>query len=104
MSGFRQLAPLCDTLPPWSLEDGTLALFRSPIPGPVGAAAAPEPGQADAPWWCTTLLLQPDVRYLFNSCRNPQRGLSEADYAQAADALGVEVAAIKAVAEVETAG
>lgn len=118
MSGFRQLGPLCGDATPASLDDGTLGLLRSPIPGPVGAASpwaaasgspwgwtpATEPGPADPPWWCTTVLLLPDVRYLFNSCRNPERGLSETDYAQAATDLGVEVAAIKAVAEVETAG
>ena len=108
MSGFRQLGPLCSEAAPGSLEDGTLALFRSPIPGPVGTVSAwssvADPGPADTPWWCSTLLLLPDVRYLFNSCRNPERGLSETDYAQAATDLGVEVAAIKAVAEVETAG
>lgn len=115
MSGFRPLGPLCSEAAPGSLDDGTLALFRSPIPGPVGAASpwaaaspwgstpATQPDGADTPWWCATLLL-PDVRYLFNSCRNPERGLSEADYVQAAADLGVEVAAIKAVAEVETAG
>lgn len=34
----------------------------------------------------------------------PQRGISEADYAAAARRLGVDVAAVKAVAEVEAAG
>lgn len=106
MSAFRQPGPTCDaTAPaPWRLDDGTLGLLRSPIPGPVGMSIAPEQSQADTPWWCPALSLLPDVRYLFNSCRNPERGLSEADYAQAAATLGVETAAIKAVAEVETAG
>ena len=115
MSGFRQPGPTCNDTAPGLLDDGTLGLLRTPLPGPVGAASpwgsaasspwtsATEPATADTPWWCPTLLL-PDVRYLFNSCRNPERGLSEADYVQAAADLGAEVAAIKAVAEVETAG
>lgn len=47
---------------------------------------------------------EPDIEFLFNSCRNPTHGLSEGDFATAATTLGVEVAAIKAVAEVETSG
>lgn len=104
MSAFRQPGPTCDATAPWQLDDGTLGLLRSPMPGPVGMSIALEQSQADTPWWCPTRSLLPDVRYLFNSCRNPERGLTEANYAQAAEALGVEVAAIKAVAEVETAG
>lgn len=46
----------------------------------------------------------PDVSFLFRMCLNPVRGISEKDYADNAALLGVEVAAIKAVAEVETSG
>ncbi len=35
---------------------------------------------------------------------NPQKGLSESDFQQAANALGVDIAAVKAVAEVESRG
>lgn len=44
------------------------------------------------------------LSFLFVSCLNPKQGLSDKDYQQAADTLQVEVAAIKAVAEVETSG
>lgn len=66
MSGLRPLGPLCSESPPGSLDDGTLALQRSPVPGPVGASApwaaasawgstpATEPGPADPPWWLAT--------------------------------------------------
>ena len=116
MSGFRQPGPTCSDTTPWRLDDGTLGLLRTPLPGPVGAASpwgsssaspwasATEPAAAETPWWCPAPPLQPDVRYLFNSCRNPERGLTDADYVQAAATLGAEVAAIQAVAEVETAG
>ena len=42
------------------------------------------------------------MSFLFNQCLNPARGLTEANYAEAAKSLGVEVAVIKAVAEVES--
>ncbi|MGN6655342.1 MAG: N-acetylmuramidase family protein [Rhodanobacter sp.] len=46
----------------------------------------------------------PDVSFLFRMCLNPKRGIGAQDYADAAALLGVEVAAIQAVAKVETAG
>lgn len=46
----------------------------------------------------------PDVSFLFRMCLNPTRGISAQDYADAAALLGVEVAAIQSVADVETAG
>jgi hypothetical protein len=42
--------------------------------------------------------------FLFLQCRNPRVGLSEEDYADAAEELEAEVAAIRAVAQVETMG
>jgi len=46
----------------------------------------------------------PRLEFLFQNRLNPARGLSEEDYAIAARTLDVDVASIKAVAEVETAG
>lgn len=46
----------------------------------------------------------PDVSFLFRMCLNPRVGLTDQDFADAAAGLGVEVAAIKAVAEVEAPG
>lgn len=51
-----------------------------------------------------TAVVEADVGVLFNSCRNPTRGLTDEDYKTAAETLKVEVAAIKAVASVETKG
>jgi hypothetical protein len=45
-----------------------------------------------------------DVGFLFAQCRSPVTGLSDSDYSSAATSLGVEIAAIKAVADVETSG
>jgi hypothetical protein len=45
-----------------------------------------------------------DMSYLFRSCLNPARGIGDAAYEAAAASLGVDVATIKAVADVETAG
>ena len=47
---------------------------------------------------------EPDLNFLFTQCRNPVVGLTEADFKNAADSLNVEIAAIKAVADVETRG
>jgi N-acetylmuramidase len=47
---------------------------------------------------------QIDLSFLFNQCRAPKMGLSEDDYAAAAKELDVDVASIKAVALVESAG
>ena len=44
----------------------------------------------------------PDLAYLFVSCLAPNVGLTDSDYQKAADALKVEVAAVKAVAAVES--
>jgi hypothetical protein len=43
-----------------------------------------------------------DMAYLFTSCLNPTRGLSDSDYVSAAQYLGIEAAAVQAVAEVES--
>lgn len=47
---------------------------------------------------------EPDLLFLFTQCRNPSTGLNDADYQEAATSLGVEIAVIKAIAEVETNG
>jgi hypothetical protein len=44
----------------------------------------------------------PDLSYLFTRTLDPQRGLADDDFAAAADSLGIEVAMIKAVAQVES--
>jgi len=48
--------------------------------------------------------VEPDLGFLFMQCSNPGRGLTSEDFESAAVALDVEIAVIKAVAEVETAG
>jgi N-acetylmuramidase-like protein len=45
-----------------------------------------------------------DPTILFTARLQPTRGLSDADFGRAAAALGAEIAAVQAVAEVETAG
>lgn len=47
---------------------------------------------------------EPDLGFLFNQCLNPTRGLTADDYSTAASTLGVDVASIMTVAEVETSG
>jgi hypothetical protein len=64
-----------------------LAQWLNPTPGPVRVAAAPRPHFAG-----------PDVSFIFRQCLNPALGLSEVGYTEAVSSLGVEVAAIKAVA------
>lgn len=47
---------------------------------------------------------EPDVSFLFRMCLAPKQGLDLQSYARAATALGVDVAVIRAVADVETSG
>lgn len=102
MADFRVPGPVCREQQPWSIQDGTLALRVTPFPGTICAALS---------FFATTGQMnrdrtkrEPDLGFLFLQCSNPEMGLSEDDYSRAAVKLGVEVAAIKAVAKVETAG
>jgi hypothetical protein len=99
MAGYRLPGPVCGAQQPWSLLDGTLALWRLPAPGPVCVESsifrASAPLAVDA---------GSDLSFLFRSCLNPARGIGDDAYAAAATSLGVDVATIKAVADVETSG
>ena len=99
MAGYRLPGPICGEPQPWSLLDGTLALWRLPAPGPVcvdsPVCRAGAPLVVDA---------GSDLSFIFSSCLNPARGISDDAYAAAATSLGVDVATIKAVADVETSG
>jgi hypothetical protein len=44
----------------------------------------------------------PDLSYLFVQTLDPERGLTDDDFAAAAESLGIEVAMIRAVAQVES--
>jgi hypothetical protein len=84
-----------------NLADGTLALWLTTSPGPLNADS-----WRSTPWAINALERLPAAQldFLFQMCLNPCIGLSEEDYGQAAAELGVEVSAIKAIAEVETSG
>lgn len=99
MAGYRLPGPVCGEQQPWSLLDGTLALWRLPAPGPVCVASSIF--RASAP---LVVDAATDMSYLFRSCLNPARGIGDEAYAAAATSLGVDVATIKAVADVETSG
>jgi len=102
MANFRIPGPLFGTRLPWSIEDGTSPRCSMPHPGSICASSdnypIPVSGQL------RNLPRAIDLEFLFHECRSPQRGLSAADYAGAADQLKVDVAAIQAIAEVETSG
>lgn len=102
MSGARLPGATCGARDTWPLDGGTRALWWTPLPGVDGGLLLRLPPIAEQTLSCPVQV--PDVGFLFNSCRAPSRGLSDADYAQAAEELGVEVAAIRAVAAVESAG
>jgi hypothetical protein len=97
MSSYRIPGPVCGSSQPRPIDDGTLSRWLAPPLGPVCASS---------PLYAASLLTgaraDADVSFLFRQCLNPARGLSEADYADAAQSLGVEIAVIKAVAEVES--
>ena len=64
----------------------------APWTGPIAVASA------------TGAAAEPDLSFLFRMCLDPKRGLDQPSYESAASSLDVEVAAIQAVAEVETSG
>jgi hypothetical protein len=99
MAGFRLPGPLCADAQPWDLADGTTPPIAGTPPGPV-CATSPLFREA-APFLPPA---EPDLGILFGASLNPTRGLSDADFGRAAATLGAEIAAIQAVAEVETSG
>jgi len=103
MANYRIPGPMCTTKNPWSIDDGTLNRCLTPPPGPICADSSLYPSKA---LQCLQekKSTEPDLGFLFRQCLNPKRGLTEEDYSAAATQLKVEVAAIKAVAEVETTG
>lgn len=78
-----------------SLDDGTLMRWLAPVPRPLSLLRPSAARRLDN---------RPDITSLFNSSGAPTRGLSDAAFAAAAAQLNVEVAAIRAVAEVESPG
>jgi len=101
MANYRLPGPITGGLWPGALQDGTLALTLMPPPGPICSEAEP---YAEALAKKPESRADPDLSYLFTSCFNPEMGLRDEDYQEAATSLNVEIAAIKAVAEVETSG
>jgi hypothetical protein len=81
-------------------DNGILARCLGELPGPVCAESVLISAEVRH---CLQYYAS-DVSFLFNSCSAPAVGLNDRDYIDAASVLGVEVAAIKAVAEVETSG
>jgi len=96
MGNYRLPGPTCSQKPSW---------FGPQVPLPGRSLALPGP-------LLNPSLLYPrikrprsiDLSFLFRQCRTPIMGITEIDYEAAATKLRVEVAAIKAVAEVETVG
>jgi hypothetical protein len=103
MANYRIPGPLFyNKRQPWPIDDGTLARWLMPPPNTICAMSFHYPSMDLRN--CLSLNTEPDLAFLFRSCCNPVMGLSETDYSEAAALLGVEVAAIKAVSEVETKG
>lgn len=101
MAGFRFNGPLGYAYGVTEFTiDGTLALCASPAPQLLCSVS--DTGQPEAVRWLPSM---PDpIPQLFNACLNPKTGLSNADLARAATRLDVEVAVIRAVAQVEAPG
>lgn len=103
MANFQFPGPLCITRQPWPLDKGTSMQTWSKIPGAVCEISS---WYTESDNFIAALEVKsaPDLSFLFFSCSNPVLGISDQDYLDAARTLGAEVEAIKAVAEVETAG
>jgi N-acetylmuramidase len=80
------------------VDDGTQPLCAMSLAAPL--CAIREDGLPNA-FWLSQLVGPDPIPSLFNSCLNPAQGLTDADFEQAATTLGIEVAMIKAVAQVE---
>lgn len=102
MANYRYPGPISGDIWPGVLQNGTLALTLMPPPGPICSEAEPyaEAALAKKP----EQRAEPDLSHLFTSCLNPEMGLSDEDFQEAATSLNAEIAAIKVVAEVETSG
>lgn len=98
MAGYKIPGPLCAEKLPWLIEDGTLARMSMPPPGVPCQSIA---GQTAKP---PMLANEPNLDFLFLQCSIPDTGLAEEDFKAAAEQLGVDIASVKAVAEVETSG
>ena len=97
MGAARLPGPLCGESQSWSLLDGTTALWSMPPPLLACGRTSGLPG--------LPVPAQPiDLSFLFTQCRAPKMGITDEDYDEAAKTLGVEVAVVKAVSTVETAG
>lgn len=103
MGNHRMPGPLCSLNQQETWDDDILGLAGMSHPGPLCGHALQSPAAPGAAG-SVHAAHHADLEPLFHSCLNPGRGLSEIDYRDAAKALGVEVAAIQAVAEVETSG
>jgi len=101
--GQRVPGPTRAPRPAAAIDRGTLARWRMPAPMAM-PVSTPASGPTHATVSRAARQPGPDLAYLFLSCGAPRVGVSEQDFATAAATLGVEVAAIKAVAEVETQG
>jgi hypothetical protein len=102
MANYRVPGPICAKRQSWSINDGTLARWLMPPLGPVCGGSSLYP--TICPSSSRILTNESDVGFLFRLCVAPAAGLCEADYSAAATSLDVEIAAIRAVAEVESSG
>lgn len=96
MPGGRTPGPVCSSKESWFGADASGLLGHGAAPEPLGFELPPTPAAKPEP--------PASLSFLFTQCRNPTMGLSEEDYQNAATRLSAEVAAIKAVAQVETMG
>ena len=102
MGNYRIPGPICGERQSFLADYRVLTRWLGPLPGPVCAESLLSTGLVPRNLRCYAG--GQDVSFLFRQCLNPATGLSDTDYANAATTLGVDVAAIKAVAEVETSG
>lgn len=94
MPGGRPPGPICSEKDAWFGADPSGLLGDGAMPGPLGFELPPAAKTTEVA----------SLDFLFTQCRNPVLGLSDEDYQSAATRLAAEVAAIKAVAQVETMG
>ena len=102
MPSYRIPGTICSTQQLWSIEDGTLARVLMPPANPVCAGSPPFQNKALVDALRSNMV--PELSFQFRQCLSPIIGLSDTDFGTAAGSLVVEVAAIKALVEVESSG
>jgi hypothetical protein len=98
MACGKKPGPLCSARDADPIDLGTLTRSASPKPAPVCSTRPASGAAADGERLVNAIIA---IRSLLASCLQPSAPLTETDFMDAADQLGVDVEAVKAVTRIE---